>query len=117
MTLRHAALAAVLLLAACSENADTGRRQLAVVPDAQLAQMADQSWAQMRQTAAVSAGVSLARYKTFAFGISAAYAGLAGGLLALATTGVIPGASTIAVAAWGAIAALVGAIAADRERE
>ena len=34
------------------------------------------------ETAAVSSGVSLARYKTLAFGISAAYAGVAGGLFA-----------------------------------
>jgi len=59
MTLRPAALTAALFLAACSENADTGRRQLAFVPDAQLAQMADQSWAQMRQTAPVSADPAL----------------------------------------------------------
>ena len=32
------------------------------------------------ETAAVSSGVSLARYKTLAFGVSAAYAGVAGGL-------------------------------------
>jgi len=35
------------------------------------------------ETAAVSSGVSLARYKTLAFGISAAYAGVAGGLFAI----------------------------------
>ncbi len=42
------------------------------------------------ETAAVSSGVSLARYKTLAFGISAAYAGAAGALFAIATTYVNP---------------------------
>jgi len=34
-------------LAGCSENAATGRRQLVVVSDGQLAEMADTSWAQI----------------------------------------------------------------------
>jgi branched-chain amino acid transport system permease protein len=42
------------------------------------------------ETAAVSSGVSLARYKTLAFGISAAYAGVAGSLFAIANTFVNP---------------------------
>ena len=42
------------------------------------------------ETAAVSSGVSLARYKTLAFGISAAYAGIAGGLFVLALDFVNP---------------------------
>jgi branched-chain amino acid transport system permease protein len=42
------------------------------------------------ETAAVSSGVSLARYKTLAFGISAAYAGMAGALFAIANTFVNP---------------------------
>jgi branched-chain amino acid transport system permease protein len=42
------------------------------------------------ETAAVSSGVSLARYKTLAFGLSAAYAGVAGGLFAVANTYVNP---------------------------
>jgi branched-chain amino acid transport system permease protein len=42
------------------------------------------------ETAAVSSGVSLARYKTLAFGISAAYAGVAGSLFAISTTFVNP---------------------------
>ena len=42
------------------------------------------------ETAAVSSGVSLARYKTLAFGVSAAYAGAAGALFAIATTFVNP---------------------------
>ncbi len=36
-----------LSLAGCSENAATGRRQLVVVSDGQLAEMADASWAQI----------------------------------------------------------------------
>jgi branched-chain amino acid transport system permease protein len=42
------------------------------------------------ETAAQSSGVSLARYKTLAFGVSAAYAGVAGSLFAIATTYVNP---------------------------
>jgi len=43
------------------------------------------------EVAAVSSGVSLASYKTAAFGISAAYAGAAGALLAIVSTIVTPG--------------------------
>ena len=42
------------------------------------------------ETAAISSGISLARYKTLAFGISAAYAGVAGSLFAIANTYVNP---------------------------
>ena len=43
------------------------------------------------EVAATSSGVSLASYKTLAFGISAAYAGAAGALLAIVSTIVTPG--------------------------
>lgn len=44
-------LAGGLALAACSENAATGRSQFAVVPDEALGDMADQAWADLiRQT-------------------------------------------------------------------
>src|SRR4029079_540670 len=49
------------------------------------------------ETAAVSSGVSLARYKTLAFGVSAAYAGAAGALFAIATTYVNPDTFPIAL--------------------
>ena len=42
-----AGLAATVALAGCAENAETGRSQLALVDDAQLAQLADQAWAEM----------------------------------------------------------------------
>ena len=42
------------------------------------------------ETAAVSSGVSLARYKTLAFGVSAAYAGVAGGLFVIVSAFVNP---------------------------
>ncbi|WP_374469434.1 M48 family metallopeptidase [Phenylobacterium sp.] len=41
------ALGAAAALAGCSQNAETGRRQLAFVSDEQLAGMADQAWAQV----------------------------------------------------------------------
>ena len=48
--LRRVLLGALIAapLAGCSDNALTGRRQLAFVSDDQLAQMADQPWAEMR---------------------------------------------------------------------
>jgi len=42
------------------------------------------------EIAAVSSGISLSRYKTIAFGISAFYAGVAGALLAIPTGAVFP---------------------------
>ena len=62
------------------------------------------------ETAAVSSGVSLARYKTFAFGISAAYAGLAGGLLALATTGVSPDSYSIVLSIYLLVGIVIGGL-------
>ena len=60
------------------------------------------------ETAAVSFGVSLARYKTLAFGISAAYAGVAGALFAIATTFVNPDTFPVALS----ISLLVGVVVA-----
>ena len=60
------------------------------------------------ETAAVSSGVSLARYKTLAFGLSAAYAGVAGSLFAIATTFVNPDVFPIALS----IFLLVGVVVA-----
>lgn len=48
-----AALSAVAVVG-CSENAETGRRQLAFIPDDQLAQLSDQSWEQIRAQIPVS---------------------------------------------------------------
>jgi len=47
MRLVFASLLAALSLTGCSENADTGRNQLMLVDDAQLAQLADQAWTEM----------------------------------------------------------------------
>jgi branched-chain amino acid transport system permease protein len=70
------------------------------------------------ETAAVSSGVSLARYKTLAFGLSAAYAGVAGSLFAIATTFVNPDTFPIALSIFllvgvvvAGLGSLVGAIA------
>jgi branched-chain amino acid transport system permease protein len=62
------------------------------------------------ETAAVSSGVSLARYKTLAFGISAAYAGVAGGLLALATAFVNPDVFPIALSIFLLVGVVVGGL-------
>ncbi|GIU94576.1 MAG: branched-chain amino acid ABC transporter permease [Gaiellaceae bacterium] len=62
------------------------------------------------ETAAVSSGVSLARYKTLAFGVSAAYAGLAGGLFAIANTFVNPDTFPIALSIFLLIGIVVGGL-------
>jgi branched-chain amino acid transport system permease protein len=62
------------------------------------------------ETAAVSAGVSLARYKTLAFGVSAAYAGVAGSLFAIATTFVNPDVFPIALSIILLVGVVVGGL-------
>ena len=62
------------------------------------------------EIAAISSGVSLARYKTLAFGISAAYAGLAGGLYAIANTFVNPETFPIALSIFLLIGIVVGGL-------
>ncbi len=62
------------------------------------------------ETAAVSSGVSLPRYKTLAFGISAAYAGVAGGLFALATTFVNPDVFPVALSIFLLVGIVVGGL-------
>ncbi len=58
------------------------------------------------ETAAQSSGVSLRRYKTLAFAVSAAYAGVAGSLFAIATTYVNPDTFPVALS----ITLLVGVV-------
>ena len=62
------------------------------------------------ETAAVSSGVSLARYKTLAFGISAAYAGVAGGLFAIANTFVNPDTFPIALSIYLLVGVVIGGL-------
>jgi branched-chain amino acid transport system permease protein len=62
------------------------------------------------ETAALSSGVSLARYKTLAFGISAAYAGVAGGLYAIANTFVNPDTFPVALSIFLLIGIVVGGL-------
>jgi branched-chain amino acid transport system permease protein len=64
------------------------------------------------EVAAVSSGVSLARYKTLAFGISAAYAGVAGGLFALASAFVNPDTFPIALSIYLLVGIVVGGLGA-----
>lgn len=70
------------------------------------------------ETAAQSSGVSLPKYKTLAFGVSAAYAGAAGSLFAIATTFVNPDTFPVALSILllvgvviGGLGSLVGLIA------
>jgi branched-chain amino acid transport system permease protein len=62
------------------------------------------------ETAAVSSGISLARYKTFAFAVSAAYAGVAGALFAIATTFVNPDTFPIALSIFLLVGVVVGGL-------
>ena len=62
------------------------------------------------ETAAQSSGVSLARYKTLAFGVSAAYAGAAGSLFAIATTFVNPDTFPIALSILLLVGVVVGGL-------
>ena len=62
------------------------------------------------ETAAVSFGVSLARYKTLAFGISAAYAGVAGSLFAIATTFVNPDTFPVTLSIFLLVGIVVGGL-------
>jgi branched-chain amino acid transport system permease protein len=62
------------------------------------------------ETAATSSGVSLPRYKTFAFGVSAAFAGLAGGLFALASSGVSPDSFSIILSIYLLIGIVIGGL-------
>jgi branched-chain amino acid transport system permease protein len=62
------------------------------------------------ETAAVSSGVSLARYKTLAFGISAAYAGVAGGLFAIASAFVNPDTFPVALSIFLLVGVVVGGL-------
>ena len=62
------------------------------------------------ETAAQSSGVSLPRYKTLAFGVSAAYAGVAGSLFAIATTYVNPDTFPIALSILLLVGVVVGGL-------
>lgn len=62
------------------------------------------------EIAAVSSGVSLARYKTLAFGISAAFAGVAGGLFALASAFVNPDTFPVALSIYLLVGIVVGGL-------
>jgi branched-chain amino acid transport system permease protein len=62
------------------------------------------------EIAAVSSGVSLARYKTLAFGVSAAFAGVAGGLFAIASAFVNPDTFPIALSIYLLVGVVVGGL-------
>jgi branched-chain amino acid transport system permease protein len=62
------------------------------------------------ESAAQSSGVSLPRYKTLAFGVSAAYAGVAGSLFAIATTFVNPDTFPIALSILLLVGVVVGGL-------
>ena len=73
------------------------------------------------EIAAQSSGVSLATYKTLAFGVSAAYAGVAGSLFAIATTFVNPDTFPVALSILLLVGVVVGGLGSlaglDRRRD
>ena len=58
----------------------------------------------------MSSGVSLARYKTLAFGVSAAYAGVAGGLFVIASAFVNPDTFPVALSIFLLVGVVVGGL-------
>jgi len=62
------------------------------------------------ETAAVSSGVSLARYKTLAFGISAAYAGIAGSLLVISRAFINPDSFPVALSIFLLVGIVIGGL-------
>jgi branched-chain amino acid transport system permease protein len=62
------------------------------------------------ELAAASSGVNLARYKTLSFGISAFYAGVAGSLLAIATTFVNPDTFPVTLSIFLLVGVVVGGL-------
>ena len=62
------------------------------------------------ETAAASSGVSLATYKTLAFAVSAAYAGIAGALYAIANTYVNPDTFPITLSIFLLVGVVVGGV-------
>jgi branched-chain amino acid transport system permease protein len=62
------------------------------------------------ETAAQSSGISLPRLKTFAFAVSAAYAGVAGSLFAIATTFVNPDAFPVSLSIFLLVGVVVGGL-------
>jgi branched-chain amino acid transport system permease protein len=62
------------------------------------------------ETAAVSSGVDLTRAKAFAFGVSAAYAGAAGALFAIATTYVNPDTFPVALSIFLLVGVVVSGL-------
>jgi branched-chain amino acid transport system permease protein len=65
------------------------------------------------ETAAVASGVSLAYYKTLAFGLSAAYAGVAGSLLAIATSYVNPDTFGLSLSLALLVGVVIGGLGLD----
>jgi branched-chain amino acid transport system permease protein len=65
------------------------------------------------ETAATASGVSLAYYKTLAFGLSAAYAGVAGSLLAIVTSFVNPDSFGLSLSLALLVGIVIGGLGTD----
>jgi branched-chain amino acid transport system permease protein len=64
----------------------------------------------VRSATAISSGVSLARYKTLAFGISAAYAGVAGSLFVISRAFINPDEFPVALSIFLLVGIVVGGL-------
>ncbi|GAC1470261.1 MAG: branched-chain amino acid ABC transporter permease [Candidatus Dormibacteraceae bacterium] len=65
------------------------------------------------ETAATASGISLAYYKTLAFGISAAYAGVAGSLLVIATSYINPDSFGLSLSLALLVGVVIGGLGLD----
>jgi branched-chain amino acid transport system permease protein len=65
------------------------------------------------ETAATASGISLSYYKTLAFGISAAYAGVAGSLLAIATSFINPDTFGLSLSLTLLVGVVIGGLGLD----
>ena len=65
------------------------------------------------ETAAVASGINLAYYKTLAFGLSASYAGVAGSLLAIATSYVNPDSFGLSLSLALLVGVVIGGLGVD----
>jgi branched-chain amino acid transport system permease protein len=65
------------------------------------------------ETAATASGISLAYYKTLAFGLSAAYAGIAGSLLAIATSFINPDSFGLSLSLLLLVGVVIGGLGLD----
>ena len=103
----HAHVQRVALLPVLDDRARRPRGRVAAAPRPHRARLPGRARQRDRGR---SSGVNLALYKTLAFGISAAFAGVAGSLFAIATTFVNPDTFPIALSIFLLVGVVVGGL-------